>query len=571
MDTINYVELMQVPTSVNHQVLFDNRQQQETYFKNHIVQVITDCYYTDRYSSMKIEGYSEDVNFNYIAFYNGNRTYYAFVDSFRRIADNTTEIYFSIDVIQTYLFDVTFRQCFIERAMPDSDNIGDNTQLEDFALGDMITCKRSGTTALQPKFKPSYILARVSQSSGYSMFGDVFSGLTFIYYDHNHAGDLKAKINEMVSQGKGDEIAYIFCFPDYFKSQAFPNGSEIGIEELISFVEHYKIDNSIMFEGYEPYNNKLYTYPFSFITISNNTGSNIILKRELLEDKNVLDYKLECLISPNVSVHLTPLNYSGRSVSYDDSIAMNDYPLCSWVNDTYSNWSAQHSHSLEAQSQNALLSLKTANKISDNNYNTASTLNDMSLGKSLFNTAVGGATSMLGGNIAGGLTSLATGGINAGIDYSMASISNNNARKNARISSMSSYQSAVNSLMASVEDMKIAPNSCRGDTLSNGLEIARGNADFHIDAMSIRREYAQIIDLYFQQFGYKLNTIDSPKRYLRTREKWNYIKTLNCSVFGRNIPLEDIEVINAIFNNGITFWHADKYMLNYNQPNRIRR
>lgn len=571
-NSLSWVSLLQVPTSVNHQIYFENRDMQKQYFDKHVIKTFDKCSFTDRHSTIRIKDYDESVNYNYLMFQNNlGQIKYAFINSHRFIAQSTIEVDFSIDVIQTYMFDITFRPCFIERCMPDSDEIGEFTIAEDFALGDVITCKRTGTTALKPEFKPSFILARVSQSSGYSMFGDVFSGLTFIYYDHNHAHDLKLKINEMMSQGKGDEIAYIFCFPDYFKSQAFPNGSEIGIQDLISFVEHYKIDNSVLFEGYKPYNNKLYTYPFSFITISNNSGSNIVIKRELLADKYQLNYKLECLISPNVSVHLTPLDYSGRSVSYDDSISMNDYPLCSWVNDTYANWSAQHSHSIEAQSQNALLSYKTSNKISDNNYNTADKLNNMSLGKSLFNTAVGGITSLAGGNIAGGLTTLATGGINAGIDYTMGNISNNNARKNARISSMSSYQASVNSLMASVEDMKISPNSCRGDTLSNGLEIARGNADFHLDMKSIRYEYAKIIDMYFQQFGYKVNMIDNPKKYLHTRKKWNYIKTLNCNVFARNVPFDDIEVINAIFDNGVTFWHDDMQMLNYTQQNEIRR
>lgn len=568
--SLSLVTLYQVPTSVNHQILFDTKDKQKSFFSKYIIKSWDNCSFTDRHSAIRIKGYNETLNANYLTFMNDKgRIMYCFITSHRYIAEQTIEINFTLDVIQTYMFDITFRNCFIERAMVSDDTIGKHTIQEDFALGDIITCKRQGTTALKPEHKPAFIMAVVSSSEGATRIGGIFSGLNFIYYDYNHTADLKNKINQYCKEGRGDEIAYIFTFPDYFKSDSYANGTLIGYEELQSYIEYLDLKNVSYFEGYKPFNNKLYTYPFSMVTISNNTGSNVVLKRELLEDTDKLKFKLDCLMSPGAVVTLTPCDYAGRQYSYDDSISMSDYPLCCWVNDTYSNWKAQHTNSLESQSQNALLSLKTGNKIANNNYNTANTLNKMSLGKNLFNTAVGGVTSLLGGNIAGGLTRMATGGVNAGIDYTMSGISDSNSYNNAMISNMSSYQAQVNSLMASIEDMKIQPNSCRGDTRSTGLEISRNNADFHIDVKSIRKEYAVIIDLYYQQFGYKLNSIENPKNYLHTREKWNYIKTLDCSVFGRDIPQDDIIIIQEIFNNGITFWHDDSNMKNYNQSNPI--
>jgi hypothetical protein len=55
-------------------------------------------------------------------------------------------------------------------------------------------------------------------------------------------------------------------------------------------------------------------------------------------------------------------------------------------------------------------------------------------------------------------------------------------------------------------------------------------------------------------FGYKVNKVKLPQ--FKSRQKWNYLKTVNCSVFGE-LPHEDAEELNQIFNNGLTVWHSD--------------
>ena len=119
--------------------------------------------------------------------------------------------------------------------------------------------------------------------------------------------------------------------------------------------------------------------------------------------------------------------------------------------------------------------------------------------------------------------------------------------------------------MASVEDAKVQPNTCNGDTSGCGLDLARGTNTFYIEEMTITAQYAKTIDMYFQMFGYKVSRVGKPD--LRSRKKWNYIQTVGCNVRGDNIPTEDLAAINQMFDNGLTVWHNESDMFIYNTPN----
>lgn len=74
------------------------------------------------------------VNCNYMSFKNTsfeNKWFYCFITDVEYVNNNTTIVYYEIDVMQTYVVnDITFDQCYIERQHTASDNIGENTQPE---------------------------------------------------------------------------------------------------------------------------------------------------------------------------------------------------------------------------------------------------------------------------------------------------------------------------------------------------------------------------------------------------------------------------------------------------------
>ena len=84
--------------------------------------------------------------------------------------------------------------------------------------------------------------------------------------------------------------------------------------------------------------------------------------------------------------------------------------------------------------------------------------------------------------------------------------------------------------------------------------------------MSVKSEYAKIIDDYFTMYGYKVNSLKIPN--ITGRTYWNYVKTIGCNFEG-NIPQGDLNEIKNMFNRGITLWHNPTYYLDYSQSNTI--
>lgn len=82
--------------------------------------------------------------------------------------------------------------------------------------------------------------------------------------------------------------------------------------------------------------------------------------------------------------------------------------------------------------------------------------------------------------------------------------------------------------------------------------------------MSIKKEYAEIIDNYFTMYGYKVNTLKIPN--LKNRPNWNYVKTIDVNIIG-DIPQNHLQTIKNMFNNGVTLWHNPSTFLDYSQNN----
>ena len=79
----------------------------------------------------------------------------------------------------------------------------------------------------------------------------------------------------------------------------------------------------------------------------------------------------------------------------------------------------------------------------------------------------------------------------------------------------------------------------------------------------IKQEYAEIIDKFFDMYGYKTNRVGVPN--IAARPKYSYVKTIGCSIDGA-IPGDYKAQIEAIFDKGIRFWESNAVFGNYD-PN----
>jgi len=96
-------------------------------------------------------------------------------------------------------------------------------------------------------------------------------------------------------------------------------------------------------DGYIPKNNKLFTYPYNFMQVSNNHGEISTFKYELSDTiGGTMDFAVSGNIAPSPTVYLIPKNYKGQAKCFDEILTLSGYPLCSWTTDIYAIWCAQN-------------------------------------------------------------------------------------------------------------------------------------------------------------------------------------------------------------------------------------
>lgn len=124
------------------------------------------------------------------------------------------------------------------------------------------------------------------------------------------------------------------------------------------------------------------------------------------------------------------------------------------------------------------------------------------------------------------------------------------------------FNSLLN-ITGSLADISSKPPEAYGQT-TNILNMATSMAGFNAYQTCIRPEYAEIIDDYFDKFGYACHKVKTPN--LNNRLHWNYVKTLDVLIVPKPKPNNDSAALNtreimalqAILDNGVTIWHCLK-------------
>lgn len=579
-NVISDIYLCRVPITPVHQLDFTSESNQDAYFAGTVVKTINDCSYQARTSVIKVKGYIDDewlqiVNYGYyINQYQGvEKKFYFWIAQKNYGAKGVTELTIVIDAFQTWQFYFQFQPCMVERKHVTIDAIGINTYPEGFELGEYVSHNRTEIDYMKGNVWYCMALTPKDSAEGH-IFGRQFSAFEYRIYDQSNYATLGTDIKTIIDAGQGDSIAFIFTVPklffDYFSDGVTVTGDE-GITRKTATFNWSTATKDFNFNGYAwtPYNNKMYTYPYNFITIKDNKGSNVVLKWELFSNIEDIQFFIDSVFTHNPTFTISPINYCNRGMSIEDSLQTNGYGLCSWNNDNYASWYAQHQNSLTAQSANAIASYNANNQVQGNDYSNALSQRDTGMYKGMINTSGGVVGNLIGGNFGGAIMGGLQGGANTYLDYNQNTRNADTSWVNGDILNRNNYQNSIRGVMASIKDAQVQPNTAKGDTSSTGLDLARDTVTFFIEQTTIKPEYAQKIDLYFQMFGYQVNSLEVPQ--LRTRDKWNYLKTVNAVIthIDKVIPLEDIRMLEDIFNNGLTIWHGQQYMYNYDIMNFI--
>lgn len=512
-----------------------------------------------------------------------NKWFYAFVKDVRYINNITTELSFKLDVLMTWMGSFSLTQCFIEREHSITDAIGSNILPEDLDLGeyvineigsfDIITpravnvvdgegnviaeggalnydiCVTSaveeaeGSTNASPKFDP------VKGGS----YGRVFSGLSNEYFYGSNIGTLEKFLERITKANKSDAIVSIKMTPSQFR-----NEKNEPPKSYTKPVSKPAVGDSV--GGHTPKNNKLYTYPYNFLEISDGEGKTVNLAYEFFGGDNCL-FNFQGVTGAISEVACIPLSYKRRPINYEYQLTINDFPDCAYAIDSYEAWLALHKN--ESFYMNGVGALGTIT--------------------SLTAPIVGGAI--------GGMTTGARIGDNIGESYninlpqSLTGLPNAQLATNSGIigsvaggvigtalGGASGYINVSKALAQNRDRMTKAP-SIHGNQTTN-LGYVFGRKDFYHTRKSITAQYALIIDNYFTMYGYKQNAVGVPlswgnaQRTLNGRPAFAYTKTSGCTVHG-NLPSDHASTIESIFDNGIRFWRNHNNIGNYSINNSV--
>ena len=84
--------------------------------------------------------------------------------------------------------------------------------------------------------------------------------------------------------------------------------------------------------------------------------------------------------------------------------------------------------------------------------------------------------------------------------------------------------------------------------------------------MTLRYEYAVIIDGFFNLYGYAVHAVKPVNR--AARKHWTYIKTRDVNIWG-NVPVDHLNMVRQVYDSGVTFWRNGDNIGEYTLDNSL--
>lgn len=448
--TITLYSDINITTGEN--IIFTSEAKQRAYFAKHAVTTLTDCSYVRRTGKIKLEYPTKTVaKCNYISFTNEafeNKIFYARILDYEYINNVTTEISYGIDYFQSFMFDVEYENCLIQREhLSETDfqkaekNPWDQTIYEFQTSEDLPSTKEiekiytynsdnTGDVMCYPALEDSSqaILMQVASFDS-SLEADFLSLLDTIadvitpngnyqgsyssiyqnkllprpYYSvlltgDNRLANMQSVIDWLTQQGLDVEIIGIYAIPVrawtmWIYDQEDHYGGFTGTIDD-SYVNKYT-------------NKKLCTSPFYYLRVNNNNGSSKEYKYEKFSDivngGKQFTMTFISMLEGVPKTAMAPMRYmyGGGGVNIRDDINIDEriekdaFPQIAYSSDAFLSYvSNQYNNTISSASNADITGYALANKLGGENVAMLPSFISGTAG--LFNALSGGGASMTG-------------------------------------------------------------------------------------------------------------------------------------------------------------------------------
>lgn len=443
-------------TTYDHTIYFESTSAQSNYFMGLQKYNLTNYTYQRVKKGVARVGIKSDnlYDCNYMMFQNtsyGNKWFYAFITAVEFVNNECSEVYFELDVMQTWFFDYNPDYCFVEREHSVTDLIGTHIEPENVDCGEYVF---NDYNRLTPVLAPLCVVIMISDNStnpNGTLYDGIFGGCTLYAYNTDDTSSIQSKLEEY--NQKPDAIVGMYMCPVIATGQAIPTGGLKLIYSKSSYtlpINLKQINETMTLDGYKPKNKKMYTYPYNFLSVS--SGKSSMNYRYEYFNNLTATFKINVPITMPIQVALRPINYkgSGSLTMNQETLVLDDYPMCSWNTDAFRAWIAQNSLPI------------------------ASTV---------------GAIGLSGLMGVAGVSFPPLAGL-AGV-------------------------SAVTSLLGQGYRASINADIAKGNINSGNVDVSSGVKNFYGGRCSVSAEYAKMIDDYFTMFGYATKRCKIPNRNSR--------------------------------------------------------
>ena len=459
---------------------------------------------------------------DYLMFQNneyGDKWFYAFITSIDYISNNTSQINFELDDIQSWWSEWSRERCYVKRCHVSDDTIGEHIEPEPVSIGQKVLLNHRADYFFSGDISSWKVLVYASKArsegnaiKSMGVRGGMFQGLYCNVFDT--PADFKTWLDTMTDEAYADwsnKIVQVVWLPPDFITQS-AGGLDANSPYKKSTILIPKEQSTL--GNHTVRNNKLFTYPYNCMYITDGDRNKGEYAYEFFNKGSAnCRFACVCAIQPNPEIMVVPYGYAGVGAgdpNYEYKMVMADIPPVPWVTDSYRQW------------------LGTAR---------------MGLALSVANSAF---------NVLGGMTNSPQSPNYQNFEMGVAGgyADTAPARQGAKGGLMTGAQMALN-WDYEKQVHRYIPDTVH--TTSAGAMVADKAKTFHVYQKCVNEYDAKIIDDFFDVFGYAVNRKMIPP--IHNRQSWTYVKTANAEITG-NAPADVLGKIASIFNNGITFWSS---------------
>lgn len=533
--------------------------------------------------------FSNDPNFvnpNYQPF-NDSKIFYAFINSIEYINENTTEIKYTIDVMQTYMFDYTLGDCFVEREHSITDNFGENLIDEpfnpQFYIDHELVNKEFDHLCVQIKYVPNLEALITNYIGTWKIDDNAEYGISFVD-EHVYAQEFtnmvstaERSITLPIYEGYEGYIAKwtygiikkfielsavitdISIIPfelvtekwayllrgrgsggwDDINLYEWHNTSQYDYNKYASYTQIISVARPTVFyhpnyssaSQYTPINKKMYSYPYQKIKITNSQGETsdfgIEGFREAHQGTNI-SFQLEGCTYPVPEIIMCPSHYNGMTLNADRKIALSNFVGGSWSEDSASRYWVENKSKITASIIGGLAMMIAGAGI---------TIATSGSGAMIGGAMMAGGMATMSGTVAN--TDIAQGKnlLQGNVPINQQQLFNNAPKSPVNVNPnpylMAAGATAISHQVATMLDMYNKRDTVLGKNSFSNTPYFIGAFGFKIIYQGIPAYDAERIDNYFSMYGYKVNNVKRPNLYAhpnQLRPRWNYIKNVNTVV-----------------------------------------